>query len=196
VRTKPCEAIALWKRAEDLIGSVLLILLLLIPGLLTALAIVIDSGWPPLFRQRRIGLCGTEFRMWKFRTLPTNTPQVAKGQLEDITARAGPLGRVLRRTSIDEIPQLINVVVGDMSLVGPRPALFNQDDLTGMRLARGVLRVLPGLTGLAQVSGRENLTLEEKVELDAQYVRTMSPSVDLRIAFQTVGAVLSGRGNR
>jgi O-antigen biosynthesis protein WbqP len=163
---------------------------------LTALAIVVDSGWPPLVRQRRIGVHGQEFLMWKFRTLPKDTPQVAKSDLEDIGRRASRFGRFLRRTSVDELPQLLNVLAGQMSLVGPRPALFNQMDLTQMRLKNGVLRVLPGLTGLAQVSGRENLSLEEKVQLDEQYVRTMSPAVDLGIAFRTIGAVLNGRGNR
>jgi O-antigen biosynthesis protein WbqP len=186
----------LWKRAEDLIVGVILLVAFLIPSILVAGAIILESGWPPLLRQRRIGVCGREFLMWKFRTLPANTPQVAKGELEQIAARATPLGRFLRRTSVDELPQLLNVIDGAMSLVGPRPALFTQKDLTAMRMSRGVLRARPGLTGLAQVSGRENLTLEQKVELDERYVTTMSPLVDLSIAFQTIGAIVSGRGNR
>lgn len=196
VRTDCSELIPLWKRAEDLIVAGLLSIVLLVPALITSAAILVESGWPPLIRQRRIGTCGAEFLMWKFRSLPTTTPQVAKGDLERIGVRARALGRFLRRASIDEIPQLLNVLVGEMSLVGPRPALFNQDDLTEMRRKRGVLRALPGLTGLAQVNGRENLTLEEKVDLDDEYVRSMSPGLDLSIAFRTIGAVLSGRGNR
>ena len=194
---KSCsELIPAWKRAEDLIVAALLSVLLVVPALIMAAAILIESGWPPLIRQRRIGTCGAEFLMWKFRSLPTTTPQVAKSDLERSGVRARTLGSFLRRTSIDEIPQLLNVLAGEMSLVGPRPALFNQDDLTEMRRERGVLRALPGLTGLAQVNGRENLTLKEKVDLDDEYVRTMSPGLDLAIAFRTIGAVLSGRGNR
>ena len=196
VRTDCSELMPLWKRAEDLSVALLLSVLLVIPALITAAAIVIDSGWPPVIRQRRTGVCGTEFFMWKFRTLPTTTPQVAKAELGRFGVRARLLGRFLRRTSIDELPQLVNVLVGEMSLVGPRPALFNQSDLTEMRMQRSALRVRPGLTGLAQVSGRENLTLAQKVELDEEYVAKMSPRVDLAIACKTFGAVLSGRGNR
>ena len=185
-----------WKRIEDVGAGALLSLVLLVPGVVTAIAILLDSGWPPLIRQRRIGAHGREFLMWKFRTLPKDTPQVAKSDLEDIGLRASRFGRLLRRTSVDEFPQLLNVLAGQMSLVGPRPALFNQIELTEMRLKSGVLRVLPGLTGLAQISGREDLSLKEKVALDEQYVRTMSPALDLGIALRTFGAVLSGRGNR
>ena len=191
-----CSRPRAWKRAEDLTIAVVLLLVLLIPGLLIAAAILVESGWPPMLRQRRIGLDGAEFLMWKFRSLPKSTPHVAKGNLDGLGIRPTALGRVLRRTSIDEIPQLLNVLTGEMSLIGPRPALFNQEDLIDMRMRQGVLRVAPGLTGLAQVSGRENLSLEEKVGLDEQYVREMSPATDLRIALRTIGAVISGRGNR
>jgi O-antigen biosynthesis protein WbqP len=196
VRTDCFELTPLWKRLEDLLIAAPLSAVLAIPALITTVAIVIDSGWPPLIRQRRIGVCGAEFLMWKFRTLPTTTPQVAKGELGRFDVRASLLGRFLRRSSIDELPQLVNVLVGDMSLVGPRPALFNQEDLTAMRMSRGALRARPGLTGLAQVNGRENLTLTQKVELDEEYVLTMSPRLDLVIALRSFGAVLSGRGNR
>jgi O-antigen biosynthesis protein WbqP len=196
VRADCSEQFPQWKRTEDLVVALLFAALLLIPALVIAVAIVINSGWPPLIRQRRVGTCGGEFLMWKFRSLPVNTPQVAKGDLQRTGVKATSLGRLLRRTSIDELPQLVNVLLGEMSLVGPRPALFNQQELTDMRLKRGVLRVRPGLTGLAQVSGREDLSLERKVDLDATYVRTMSPTVDLTIALRTVEAVLSGRGNR
>jgi O-antigen biosynthesis protein WbqP len=196
VAPEPSERIPSWKRAEDLIVGVVLLVVLFLPGMLVAAAIVVESGWPPLLRQRRIGMCGTEFLMWKFRTLRRDTPQVAKGELDQLALRATPFGRFLRRTSIDELPQLLNIVAGAMSLVGPRPALFTQKELTAMRMSRGVLRAHPGLTGLAQVSGRENLTLEQKVELDERYVKTMSPGTDLAIAFQTIGAIVSGRGTR
>lgn len=160
-----------------------------------AIAIVAESGRPALIRQRRIGRGGHEYLMWKFRTLPRDTPQVAKSDLGAQGLRVTPLGRFLRRHSLDELPQLVNVLTGEMSLVGPRPALYNQDDLTAMRAAAGVLAAKPGLTGLAQVSGREDLPLPEKVALDADYVRTMSLGLDISIALRTVLAVLRPRGS-
>jgi len=164
--------------------------------LLVAGAILLDSGRPILIKQRRIGIGGSEFGMWKFRTLPVGTPQMAKADLlRGPVPNMTPLGRVLRRYSLDELPQLFNVLAGTMSLIGPRPALFTQDDLVALRLAAGALRVRPGLTGLAQVSGRENLTLEEKTALDADYVRRLSPGLDLEIALRTGGAVLRARGS-
>jgi O-antigen biosynthesis protein WbqP len=124
--------------------------------------------------------------------------EVSDSPARNATGReTGPgLGRLLRRTSIDELPQLLNVLLGNMSLVGPRPALFNQYELTEMRLKRGVLRIPPGITGLAQVSGREDLSIDEKVDLDERYVRTLSAVTDLQIVVRTIGAVIGGRGNR
>jgi O-antigen biosynthesis protein WbqP len=159
------------------------------------LAILAEDGRPVLIRQRRIGQGGREYRMWKFRTLPRDTPQMAKSALGPEGMQVTPLGRFLRRHSLDELPQLLNVLTGEMSLVGPRPALYTQDDLTSMRAAAGVLAAKPGLTGLAQVSGREDLSLPEKVALDAEYVRGMSLGLDLRIALRTVRAVLRPRGS-
>jgi len=163
--------------------------------LIISLAILADGGRPVLIRQRRIGRHGFEYQMWKFRTLPKDTPQVAKSHLTEAAMRTTRLSRFLRRHSLDELPQLLNVVGGQMSLVGPRPALYTQDDLTTMRAAAGVLSVKPGLTGLAQVSGRENLELSQKVALDADYVREMSLALDCRIAIRTLGAVLRPRGS-
>lgn len=159
------------------------------------IAILADDGWPALIRQRRMGQGGREYLMWKFRTLARDTPQMAKSTLGAQRVRATPLGRFLRNHSLDEIPQLINVLARQMSLVGPRPALFTQDDLTALRVAAGVLTVKPGLTGLAQVSGREDLSLQEKVALDAEYVRSMSLWLDVTIALRTVGVLLNSRGN-
>lgn len=185
-----------WKRGTDVIGGAIALIVAAIPMLVISAAIIADSGRPVLIKQRRIGIGGGEFGMWKFRTLPVGTPQMAKSDL-----LRGPvpsmtrLGRVLRRYSLDELPQLFNVLAGTMSLIGPRPALYTQDDLVALRLAAGALRVRPGLTGLAQVSGRENLTLEEKTALDAEYVRRLSPALDLQIALRTGGAVLRARGS-
>ena len=185
-----------WKRATDLVGGSAALVIAAIPMLVISAAILADSGRPVLIKQRRIGIHGIEFGMWKFRTLPVGTPQMAKA---DLLRRPVPnttaLGRFLRRYSLDELPQLFNVVAGTMSLIGPRPALYTQLDLVALRLAAGALRVRPGLTGLAQVSGRENLSLEEKTALDADYVRRLSPALDLRIALRTGGAVLRARGS-
>jgi O-antigen biosynthesis protein WbqP len=184
-----------WKLASDIVGAVIGLVLLAVPMLVIAVAILVDSGRPILMRQRRIGVDGEEFLMWKFRTLPVGTPQLAKAELLKRGVITTRVGGPLRRYSLDEIPQLLNVLTGDMSLIGPRPALYTQDDLVAMRRAKGVLRVRPGLTGLAQVHGRENLPLEEKVALDAEYVRSMSPLLDLRIVLRTFGAVLRARGS-
>lgn len=186
----------MWKRATDLLGAAIALVIAAIPMVLISAAIAVDSGLPVLIKQRRVGTGGSEFGMWKFRTLPVGTPQMAKSDLLRGTApNMTAFGWFLRRYSLDELPQLINVIAGTMSLIGPRPALFTQDDLIALRLAAGVLRVRPGLTGLAQVSGRENLTLDDKVALDADYVRRLSPGLDLRIVLRTGGAVLRARGS-
>src|SRR3954468_21853426 len=184
-----------WKRGADVVGGTLAVAIAAIPMLLIAAAIAAESGGPVLLRQRRIGIHGDEFGMWKFRTLPANTPQVAKSELMAAGLEPTRLGRFLRRYSLDELPQLLNIIAGDMSLIGPRPALYTQQDLTGMRRAAGVLRVRPGLTGLAQIHGRENLSLEQKVALDAEYVRRLSPALDLSILLRTASAVLGARGS-
>jgi O-antigen biosynthesis protein WbqP len=184
-----------WKRAVDIVGGLCALAVAAIPMIAIASAIMAESGRPVLLKQRRIGVHGDEFAMWKFRTLPANTPQMAKSELRASGLDPSPLGRFLRRYSLDELPQLLNIVAGDMSLIGPRPALFTQTDLTAMRRQAGVLRVRPGLTGLAQIHGRENLTLEEKVALDAEYVQRLSPLLDLSIVLRTASAVLGARGS-
>jgi O-antigen biosynthesis protein WbqP len=120
---------------------------------------------------------------------------MSKGELQRTGVETTRLGRTLRRYSLDELPQLLNVVVGDMTLVGPRPALYTQEDLIAMRAAVGILHARPGMTGLAQISGREELTLDEKVALDAEYVRRMSPTLDVSIAVRTARAVFQARGS-
>jgi O-antigen biosynthesis protein WbqP len=184
-----------WKRSTDIVGGLAAFAVAAAPMFVIAAAIVAESGRPVLLRQRRIGIHGQEFRMWKFRTLPVDTPQLAKSELRASGLRPSRLGRFLRRYSLDELPQLLNVLGGDMSLVGPRPALFTQHDLVALRRDAGVLRVRPGLTGFAQIRGRESLSLEEKVALDAEYVRRMSPLTDLSIVLRTASAVLRARGS-
>jgi O-antigen biosynthesis protein WbqP len=183
-----------WKNAIDLFGAVALLGLFALPMLLVMTAIVLDSGRPALIQQRRIGRGEREYLMWKFRTLPRDTPQAARAELGP-GLRPTRLGRFLRRYSIDELPQLINVLRGDMSLVGPRPALYTQHDLVALRRPLGAFAVKPGLTGLAQVSGREELTLEQKVAFDVEYMRHWSLRQDIVILIRTIAATLGARGS-
>lgn len=184
-----------WKRVSDIVFGIVLLTCAAVPMACIAAAIAIDSGRPVLLRQRRVGCLGHEFLMWKFRTLPVGTPEVAKAELPTAARRPTRLGFFLRRYSLDELPQLLNVLSGDMSLVGPRPALYTQHDLTELRKQLGVLRVRPGLTGMAQVSGREDLPIADKVRLDAEYVRRLSPRLDFEIVLRTGRAVLGSRGS-
>ena len=168
------------------------------PLLLTlALAIKLGSPGPVLFRQRRIGKGKREFLILKFRTMRTDAPKDTPTHLlADPSAYITPLGAFLRRTSLDELPQLLNILKGEMSFVGPRPALWNQYDLIAERDRRGANDVPPGLTGLAQISGRDELPVERKAELDGEYVRKASIAFDLRIICGTVKAVLCKEGFR
>ena len=179
----------------DIAGSVVGLIVLALPMGAIAVAIWLESGRPILISQRRIGSGGREYRMWKFRTLPPKTPQLSKADLIAAGIHAGPLGQILRRYSLDELPQVVNVLHGDMSLVGPRPALFTQDDLMRLRRDAGIADVRPGLTGLAQISGREDLTLEQKVALDVDYAKQLSPLSDLAILLRTTVAILRARGS-
>lgn len=159
-----------------------------------ALAVRLTSPGPAIHWSRRVGRGNRIFAMPKFRSMRTDTPDVATHLLEDPGQWITPLGRFLRKSSLDEIPQLWSVLVGDMSLVGPRPALFNQDDLVGLRTAAGVHRLRPGVTGWAQVNGRDELPIPEKVKLDAEYLDRMSLAFDLAIILATARVALTGRG--
>jgi O-antigen biosynthesis protein WbqP len=161
-----------------------------------ALAVRLDSAGPVIFRQQRVGRHGRLFTMYKFRTMHRGTPEVAK----DVLLQGGAsgtitrVGRLLRRTSFDELPQLINILRGDMSVVGPRPALYNQHDLIEARRKAGVDRAVPGLTGYAQIMGREDLALADKVAYDAFYVDHISPGLDAKIFLQSFWALISAKG--
>ena len=182
------------KRAIDILGG-LAGLVLLSPLLLgVGLAVRLDSPGPALHWSRRVGRGNRLFRMPKFRTMRIGTPDVATHLLSEPERWITPLGRFLRRTSLDELPQLWSVVKGDMSLVGPRPALFNQDDLVALRTAAGVDALRPGLTGWAQINGRDELPIPDKVQLDREYLERMSLGFDLRIILGTARAAFSGRG--
>lgn len=184
------------KRAID-IAAAAVGLLVLSPVLLAlGLAVRLESPGPALHWSRRVGRGNRIFRMPKFRTMRTGAPDVATHLLADPEAWVTPLGRFLRRTSLDELPQLWSVLRGEMSLVGPRPALFNQDDLVALRTEHGIDRLRPGLTGWAQVNGRDELPIPEKVRLDLEYMRRMSLAFDLRILARTVLEAFSGRGVR
>nr|WP_243625869.1 sugar transferase [Phenylobacterium hankyongense] len=170
--------------------------LIVLSPVLVALAVAVrlESPGPALHWSRRVGRGNCFFAMPKFRTMRTDTPQVATHLLADPERWITPLGRFLRRTSLDELPQLWSVLKGDMSLVGPRPALFNQDDLVALRTEGGVDRLRPGLTGWAQINGRDELPIPDKVKLDCEYLERMSLLFDLRILLATARAAAGGRG--
>ncbi|HSV03155.1 MAG TPA: sugar transferase [Phenylobacterium sp.] len=182
------------KRVVDIAGA-LAGLILLSPLLLgLSVAVRLESPGPALHWSRRIGRHNRVFRMPKFRTMRVGTPDVATHLLADPDTWVTPLGRLLRRTSLDELPQLWSVLIGHMSLVGPRPALFNQDDLVALRTAHGVEILRPGLTGWAQINGRDELPIPQKVQLDREYLERRSLAFDLRIIAGTLLAAVTGRG--
>jgi O-antigen biosynthesis protein WbqP len=182
------------KRLFDLIGSSVALLLLMLPMLVIALLVKLTSKGPVLYWSDRIGRNNDIFRMPKFRTMRTETPAVATHLLGDPERYLTPIGKFLRKSSLDELPQLFSILNGDMSFVGPRPALFNQDDLVEMRTQRGVHLLIPGLTGWAQVNGRDELPIPEKVSFDEYYLRHRSFSFDLRILCMTLVKVLYSEG--
>ena len=182
------------KRCADFLLALILLVLFSLLWLCIALAIKITSAGPVLYWSDRVGRNNHLFRMPKFRTMRVGTPAVATHLLKEPDQFLTPIGKLLRRTSIDELPQLINVVRGEMSLVGPRPALFNQDDLIALRTARGVHQLTPGVTGWAQVNGRDELPIPEKVKLDEWYMRNRSFWLDLKIVVITVFKVIRKEG--
>ena len=182
------------KRLFDLVLALCAVLILFLPVGLVALAVRLTSVGPVLFRTQRVGKGNKLFTMYKFRTMRIDTPQVATHLLREPDQFLTPIGKLLRRTSLDELPQLINVVGGEMSLVGPRPALFNQDDLIALRTAGGVHQLIPGVTGWAQVNGRDELPIPEKVKLDEWYMRNRSFWLDLKIVGMTVFKVIRKEG--
>jgi len=188
------KSVKLMKRIFDLLVALGLILTLAPLFLLVVLAVRLTSVGPVLFRTQRVGKGNKLFTMYKFRTMRIETPQVATHLLKEPDQFLTPIGKLLRRTSLDELPQLINVVVGEMSLVGPRPALFNQDDLIALRTAGGVHQLIPGVTGWAQINGRDELPISEKVKLDEWYLKNRSAWLDLKILGMTVFKVIRKEG--
>jgi O-antigen biosynthesis protein WbqP len=182
------------KRTLDLLASLMALGLLCVPLLLLALLVAITSKGPILYWSDRVGQHNQIFRMPKFRTMKVGTPAVATHLLADPQAQLTPVGGFLRRTSLDELPQLWSILKGDMSWVGPRPALFNQIDLIDMRTQSDVHQLVPGLTGWAQVNGRDEIALTDKVRLDTEYLQRQSFVFDLHILWLTVRKVLHREG--
>ncbi len=191
------SAYAYVKRALDCALAALLLAVLSPVFALVAVAVRATSPGPALFRQRRIGRGGREFLILKFRTMRSDTPRdTATHLLSDPGRCITRVGRFLRRSSLDELPQLLNVVRGDMSLVGPRPALYNQYDLIAARDALGINAVRPGITGWAQINGRDELPIADKVRYDAEYVGNIGLRMDLKCLLGSVLCVLRGSGVR
>jgi O-antigen biosynthesis protein WbqP len=184
------------KRLFDVLASLSALVCLLPFFVLLAVWIKLDSQGPVFFRQRRIGLNDKEFQMYKFRSMALETPNVATDKLTNSESYITKAGYYLRKYSLDELPQLLNILKGDMSVVGPRPALYNQYELREMRTSLKISALRPGLTGWAQVNGRDEIALEEKITLDGHYCQRQSFYFDLKIIFNTFASVFSGSGTK
>ena len=182
------------KRNFDLLLALTAAVVLAVPVLLVAMAVRLTSAGPALYWSDRVGRHNKIFKMPKFRSMQVGTPAVATHLLADPKAHLTPIGSFLRKSSLDELPQLWSILVGDMSFVGPRPALFNQHDLIELRTQRGVHELVPGLTGWAQINGRDELPIPDKVKLDAQYLQRQSLGFDIRILWLTLVKVLRRDG--
>ena len=182
------------KRVFDIILGCLAALILFVPVLLVAIAVRLTSKGPALYWSDRIGRNNVIFKMPKFRSMREGTPAVATHLLADARSHLTPIGSFLRKSSLDELPQLWSILAGDMSFVGPRPALFNQQDLIALRTEQGVHTLVPGLTGWAQVNGRDELPIPEKVKLDVAYLQRQSLGFDIRILWLTFVKVLRRDG--
>jgi O-antigen biosynthesis protein WbqP len=184
----------MFKRSFDFILSLCAALILLPITVFVFLAVKVTSAGPAFYWSDRIGIDNKVFKMPKFRTMKTGTPVVATHLLPDPTSFLTPIGSFLRKSSLDELPQLWSIFVGDMSFVGPRPALYNQDNLIAMRAEYGVDKLMPGLTGWAQVNGRDELPLPQKVAFDVEYLQRQSFWFDLGILWLTFVKVVRRDG--
>jgi len=182
------------KRLFDLVIGIILLSLLLIPMFLIALLVFLTSKGPVLHWSNRIGVDNKNFKMPKFRSMVNDVPNVATHLMHDSEKFLTPVGGFLRRFSLDEFPQLFSIIKGDMSFVGPRPALFNQDDLIALRNENGLDGLTPGLTGWAQINGRDEISIAEKVGLEVEYLRKKSFRFDLHILLLTVLRVIKKDG--
>lgn len=178
------------KRIFDLCLALVAALILLLPFLIVALLVRLTSPGPALYWSDRVGRYNQIFKMPKFRTMQIETPAVATHLLTNPAQFLTPVGSFLRKSSLDELPQLWSIICGDMSFVGPRPALFNQEDLIALRTQYGVDKLVPGLTGWAQINGRDELPIPDKVKLDVEYMRQQSFLFDVKVIFLTFVKVL------
>lgn len=174
------------KRIFDLLLAIVATFILAIPVVLVAVAVRLTSPGPALYWSDRVGRNNQIFKMPKFRSMQIDTPAVATHLLTNPDVYLTPIGSFLRKSSLDELPQLWSILIGDMSFVGPRPALFNQQDLIELRTQQGVHKLMPGLTGWAQVNGRDEIPIPDKVKLDAAYLRDHSIAMDIRILCMTL----------
>lgn len=182
------------KRMFDLTVAIVVVVVLALPILIVAIAVRLTSLGPALYWSDRVGRDNRIFKMPKFRSMRIDTPAVATHLLQNPDQWLTPIGSFLRKSSLDELPQLWSILKGDMSFVGPRPALFNQDDLIALRTEKGVHELMPGLTGWAQVNGRDELPIPQKVELDAEYLQCRSLLFDLKVLWMTALKVLARDG--
>lgn len=182
------------KRLFDLAVALVAAVFLALPIVMTALAVRLTSPGPVLYWSDRVGRHNRIFKMPKFRSMRIDTPAVATHLLQNPEQWLTPIGSFLRKSSLDELPQLWSILKGDMSFVGPRPALFNQDDLIALRTEKGVHELVPGLTGWAQVNGRDELPIPQKVQLDAEYLERRSLLFDMKILWLTALKVLARDG--
>ncbi len=173
----------------------LIVLIILLPiFIVVAMAILIEDGSPIFFKQKRVGINYTFFYIYKFRSMKKNTPNVATHLLENPASYLLRIGGILRKLSLDELPNLINIIKGEMVFVGPRPALYNQDDLMTLRVATGVDKLKPGITGWAQINGRDDISIEKKVQLEQEYLYKRSILFDFEIIIKTFTNVLFSKG--
>ena len=180
-------------RIFDFLVSLLIIILLLFPFLIFTFIILTVDGFPIIYWSKRVGKKNKIFYMPKFRTMKKNTPELATHLLENPNKFILPFGNFFRKTSIDELPQFISVFFGKMSIVGPRPALYNQDDLIILRDKYKISDLKPGITGYAQINGRDNISIAEKVELERKYLSEKSLFVDIKIIFKTLIILYAGK---
>jgi O-antigen biosynthesis protein WbqP len=172
-----------------------IVLLIMSPIFLAvALAILVEDGSPIFFKQKRVGIDYTFFNIYKFRSMKKNTPNVATHLLENPASYLLRIGGLLRKLSLDELPNLINIIKGEMVFVGPRPALYNQDDLMALRVATGVYKLKPGITGWAQINGRDEISIEAKVALEKEYLERKSVWFDVIIVVKTFTSVIYSKG--
>lgn len=183
------------KRFLDIILSLAALIVLFLPMLIIAAAVKLDSEGPVLFKQKRVGIHKEYFNIYKFRSMPVELPKdVPTHLMQDTESMLSPFQRFIRKYSIDELPQLINIFLGDMSFIGPRPALWNQYDLIDERDKYGANDIRPGLTGWAQINGRDELAISDKAAFDGEYVSNLSFGFDLKCFLKTVGSVLRSDG--